>query len=96
MPRDLATGRATDALPAGDDGRRVALLLGYTHRPEAELRDDYRRLTRRARRVVEPRLLRHRALVRGLNTRSKTGPLRSRRAHVPLATSATPPADSHR
>jgi glutamate-ammonia-ligase adenylyltransferase len=49
----LATGRPTDALPSGDDGRRVALLLGYTHRPEAELRDDYRRLTRRARKVVE-------------------------------------------
>jgi glutamate-ammonia-ligase adenylyltransferase len=49
----LVTGRAADALPAGDDGRRVALLLGYTHRPEAELRDDYRRLTRRARKVVE-------------------------------------------
>jgi glutamate-ammonia-ligase adenylyltransferase len=49
----LVTGRATDALPAGDNGRRVALLLGYTHRPEAELREDYRRLTRRARRVVE-------------------------------------------
>ena len=30
-----------------------ARLLGYTHHPEAELRDDYRRLTRRARRVVE-------------------------------------------
>ena len=27
--------------------------MGYTHRPEAELRDDYRRLTRRARKVVE-------------------------------------------
>ncbi len=49
----LVTGRATDALPSGDDGRRVALLLGYTHRPEAGLRDDYRRLTRRARKVVE-------------------------------------------
>ena len=49
----LVTGRSTDALPAGDDGRRVALLLGYMHRPEAELRDDYRRLTRRARKVVE-------------------------------------------
>jgi len=49
----LVTGRPTDALPTGDDGRRVALVLGYTHRPEAELRDDYRRLTRRARRVVE-------------------------------------------
>ncbi len=49
----LVTGRANDALPSGDDGRHVALLLGYTHRPESGLRDDYRRLTRRARKVVE-------------------------------------------
>jgi len=49
----LVTGRSSDALPSGDEGRRVALLMGYTHRPEAELRDDYRRLTRRARMVVE-------------------------------------------
>jgi glutamate-ammonia-ligase adenylyltransferase len=49
----LVTGRSSNALPSGDDGRRVALLLGYTHRPEAELRDDYRRLTRLARKVVE-------------------------------------------
>ena len=51
--RFLVTGKAGDALPGGADGRRVARLLGYVHRPEAELRDDYRRLTRRARRVVE-------------------------------------------
>ncbi|HEY8216815.1 MAG TPA: bifunctional [glutamine synthetase] adenylyltransferase/[glutamine synthetase]-adenylyl-L-tyrosine phosphorylase [Acidimicrobiia bacterium] len=49
----LVTGRVADALPGGVEGRRVAQLLGYLHRPEAELRDDYRRLTRRARRVVE-------------------------------------------
>ena len=28
-------------------------MLGYTHRPQQSLRDDYRRLTRRAREVVE-------------------------------------------
>jgi glutamate-ammonia-ligase adenylyltransferase len=51
--RYLVTGKAGDALPGGDEGRRLAQLLGYVHRPEAELRDDYRRLTRRARKVVE-------------------------------------------
>jgi glutamate-ammonia-ligase adenylyltransferase len=51
--RFLVTGKAGEALPGGVDGRRVARLLGYVHRPEAELRDDYRRVTRRARRVVE-------------------------------------------
>jgi glutamate-ammonia-ligase adenylyltransferase len=51
--RYLVTGKAGDALPGGAEGRRMAQLLGYVHRPEAELRDDYRRLTRRARKVVE-------------------------------------------
>jgi len=51
--RFLVTGKASDALPSGNDGRRLARLLGYVHRPEAELRDDYRRLTRRARKVVD-------------------------------------------
>jgi glutamate-ammonia-ligase adenylyltransferase len=49
----LVTGRPNDALPSGRDAVRLARLLGYLHRPEAELRDDYRRVTRRARRVVE-------------------------------------------
>jgi [glutamine synthetase] adenylyltransferase / [glutamine synthetase]-adenylyl-L-tyrosine phosphorylase len=49
----LVKGAPTDALPSGIDALRVARLLGYTHRPEAELRDEYRRVTRRARRVVE-------------------------------------------
>jgi glutamate-ammonia-ligase adenylyltransferase len=31
----------------------LARMLGYTHRPQQSLRDDYRRLTRRAREVVE-------------------------------------------
>jgi glutamate-ammonia-ligase adenylyltransferase len=51
--RYLVTGNAGDALPGGTEGRRVAQLLGYVLGPEAELRDDYRRVTRRARRVVE-------------------------------------------
>ena len=29
------------------------LLLGYVHQPATSLRDDYRRVTRRARRVFE-------------------------------------------
>ena len=49
----LVTGRPNDALPAGPEGVRVARLLGYLHRPLAELREDYRRVTRRARRVVD-------------------------------------------
>ncbi len=51
--RFLVTGKASDALPSGNDGRRLARLLGYVHQPEAQLRDDYRRLTRRARKVVD-------------------------------------------
>ena len=55
------TGKPGDALPTGDDAARVARLLGYVHRPQAELRDDYRRVTRRARRgrragVLRPRV----------------------------------------
>jgi glutamate-ammonia-ligase adenylyltransferase len=52
--RYLQTGQPSDALPG--DGvalERLALLLGYLHRPQSALRDDYRRVTRRARRVVE-------------------------------------------
>ena len=50
----LQTARPSDALP-GDRGEleRLALLLGYVHQPHSTLRDDYRRVTRRARRVVE-------------------------------------------
>jgi len=51
--RFLVTSRPGDALPTGADAARVARLLGYVHRPESALRDDYRRVTRRARRVVE-------------------------------------------
>ena len=51
--RFLVTGRPGDALPAGADATRMARLLGYLHSPEADMRDDFRRVTRRARRVVE-------------------------------------------
>jgi [glutamine synthetase] adenylyltransferase / [glutamine synthetase]-adenylyl-L-tyrosine phosphorylase len=51
--RYLVTGRPGDALPVGADAVRVARLLGYTNKPEASLRDDYLRVTRRARKVVE-------------------------------------------
>ena len=51
--RYLVTGKPGDALPGGDVAERVARLMGYLHRPQATLRDDYRRVTRQARRVVE-------------------------------------------
>jgi [glutamine synthetase] adenylyltransferase / [glutamine synthetase]-adenylyl-L-tyrosine phosphorylase len=52
--RYLQSARPSDALP-GDrvELERLALLLGYVHQPHSTLRDDYRRVTRRARRVVE-------------------------------------------
>jgi glutamate-ammonia-ligase adenylyltransferase len=52
--RYLQTAKPSDALP-GDrtELERLALLLGYVHQPHSTLRDDYRRVTRRARRVVE-------------------------------------------
>ena len=52
--RYLQTGKPSDALP-GDRAEleRLAVLLGYVHQPHITLRDDYRRVTRRARRVVE-------------------------------------------
>ena len=48
--RYLQTAQPSDALP-GDRAEleRLALLLGYVHRPHSVLRDDYRRVTRRAR-----------------------------------------------
>jgi glutamate-ammonia-ligase adenylyltransferase len=50
----LQTGHPSDALPTDRAAlERLALLLGYVHRPHSVLRDDYRRVTRRARRVVE-------------------------------------------
>jgi glutamate-ammonia-ligase adenylyltransferase len=52
--RYLLTGSPSDALPAdGDEAEKLGRLLGYTHRPQQSLRDDYRRVTRRARAIVE-------------------------------------------
>ncbi len=52
--RYLLTGTPGDALPvAGDEAEKLARLLGYTEHPQQGLRDDYRRVTRRARDVVE-------------------------------------------
>ena len=51
--RYLLTGTPGDSLPGGADGEKLGRLLGYVHRPHASLRDDYRRVTRRARKVVE-------------------------------------------
>jgi glutamate-ammonia-ligase adenylyltransferase len=52
--RYLQTAQPSDALPTDrTELERLALLLGYVHRPHSTLRDDYRRVTRRARRVVE-------------------------------------------
>jgi [glutamine synthetase] adenylyltransferase / [glutamine synthetase]-adenylyl-L-tyrosine phosphorylase len=52
--RYLLTGTPGDSLPTdGAEGQRLARLLGYTSRPLPELRDEYKRLTRRARGVVE-------------------------------------------
>ena len=52
--RYLLTGSPSDALPVdGDEAEKLARMLGYTHRPQQSLRDDYRRVTRRARAIVE-------------------------------------------
>jgi glutamate-ammonia-ligase adenylyltransferase len=52
--RYLLTASASDALPVdSDEAEKLARMLGYEHRPQQQLRDDYRRLTRRARAVVE-------------------------------------------
>jgi glutamate-ammonia-ligase adenylyltransferase len=50
----LHTGRPADALPNDRaESECLARMLGYLERPRSSLRDDYRRVTRRARRVVE-------------------------------------------
>jgi glutamate-ammonia-ligase adenylyltransferase len=52
--RFLVTGSPRESLPQDPwDAERTARLLGYVHRPQATLRDDYRRLTRRSRAVVD-------------------------------------------
>ena len=45
--------RPTRSRAIGPSSSGSALLLGYVHQPHSTLRDDYRRVTRRARRVVE-------------------------------------------
>jgi len=52
--RFLLTGTAGDALPVDSHEAHVlARMLGYVHHPQHTLREDYRRVTRRARDVVE-------------------------------------------
>ncbi len=52
--RYLLTALPGDSLPVdGEEAQKLALMLGYTHRPQQSLRDDYRRVTRRARSIVE-------------------------------------------
>ncbi|HEX5095736.1 MAG TPA: bifunctional glutamine-synthetase adenylyltransferase/deadenyltransferase, partial [Acidimicrobiia bacterium] len=51
--RYLLTGAPGDALPIGDDAAKLGRMLGYGREPQQSLREDYRRLTRRSRDVVE-------------------------------------------
>ncbi len=52
--RYLLTASPGDSLPVdGSEAEKLARMLGYTHRPQQSLRDDYRRVTRRARGIVE-------------------------------------------
>jgi glutamate-ammonia-ligase adenylyltransferase len=52
--RYLLTGTPGDSLPTdAAEAARLARLLGYTQKSRTQLREDYRRLTRRARAVVE-------------------------------------------
>jgi glutamate-ammonia-ligase adenylyltransferase len=52
--RYLLSGTPGDSLPVeSDEGEQLARMLGYTHQPQTSMREDYRRLTRRARAVVE-------------------------------------------
>jgi glutamate-ammonia-ligase adenylyltransferase len=49
----LQAGRQRDSLPTDPaEVTRLARSLGYTRNPRSALREDYRRVTRRARRVV--------------------------------------------
>ncbi len=55
----LQTGKPVDALPADpDEVTRLALSLGYESAPRSSLREEYRRVTRRARRIIEARFYR--------------------------------------
>jgi [glutamine synthetase] adenylyltransferase / [glutamine synthetase]-adenylyl-L-tyrosine phosphorylase len=50
----LLTNAAGDSLPVDSDrAEPLGRMLGFVHRPQTSLRDEYRRVTRRARAVVE-------------------------------------------
>jgi glutamate-ammonia-ligase adenylyltransferase len=52
--RFLLTGVPGDSLPVdSDEAAKLGRLLGFTHRPQQALREEYRRVTRRSRAVVE-------------------------------------------
>ena len=52
----LQAGRPRDSLPTdAEESNRLALSLGFDVHPRATLREEYRKVTRRARRVVERR-----------------------------------------
>jgi glutamate-ammonia-ligase adenylyltransferase len=52
--RYLLTGTPGDSLPVdSDEATKLGRMLGFAHRPQQELREEYRRVTRRARAVVE-------------------------------------------
>jgi glutamate-ammonia-ligase adenylyltransferase len=52
--RYLLTATTGDSLPVDTvEAQQLGRLLGFTHAPASEMRDEYRRLTRRARAVVE-------------------------------------------
>jgi glutamate-ammonia-ligase adenylyltransferase len=52
--RFLLTGVPGDSLPGdSDEATKLGRLLGFTHRPQQALREEYRRVTRRSRAVVE-------------------------------------------
>jgi [glutamine synthetase] adenylyltransferase / [glutamine synthetase]-adenylyl-L-tyrosine phosphorylase len=51
--RYLVTGAPGDALPGGVDDVRIGRLLGFAESSQGELRDEFRRVTRRARKVVD-------------------------------------------
>jgi glutamate-ammonia-ligase adenylyltransferase len=50
----LLTNASSDSLPvSSDQAEPLGRMLGFVHRPQTSLRDEYRRVTRRARAVVE-------------------------------------------
>ncbi|MDQ1519160.1 MAG: [glutamine synthetase] adenylyltransferase / [glutamine synthetase]-adenylyl-L-tyrosine, partial [Actinomycetota bacterium] len=52
--RYLLTGEPGDFLPVdSDEATKLGRMLGFTHRPQQALREEYRRVTRRSRAVVE-------------------------------------------